>query len=112
MLDLGRIPAILNIAANATLELRDLLLKNVATFGDLQNYRRLPNDNLTTVFGMLSWPSFYAQAGASLRIYNTTQYFWSYTLYRRADCNFALAPPAPPNEQVRSDIHVSPLFAP
>ncbi|CAL8462804.1 g2337 [Coccomyxa elongata] len=100
MLDLGRIPAILNIATNATLELRDLLLKNVATFGDLQNYRRLPNDNLTTVFGMLSWPSFYAQAGANLRIYNTTQYFWSYTLYRRADCNFALAGSPPPDEQV------------
>lgn len=112
MLDLGRIPAILDIAPNATLELRDLLVKNVATFGDLQDYRRLPNDNLTTVFGMLTWPSFYAQAGASLRIYNTTQYFWSYTLYRRADCNFALAISPPPDEQVSADVPRSPQTAP
>lgn len=112
MLDLGRIPAILNIATNATLELRDLLVKNVATIGDLRVYRRLPNDNLTDVYGMLTWPSFYGQAGANLRIYNTTQYFWSYTLYRRSDCNFALAAPPPPAEQVSGHAPKCPQIAP
>lgn len=36
MLDLGGIPSILEIRANATLELRDMLLKNVATEKDLR----------------------------------------------------------------------------
>ena len=36
MLDLGGIPLILEIRANATLELRDMLLKNVATEKDLR----------------------------------------------------------------------------
>ena len=36
MLDLGGIPSILEIRANGTLELRDMLLKNVATEADLR----------------------------------------------------------------------------
>jgi hypothetical protein len=100
MLDLGNIPAILNIDTNASLELRDLLMKNVATQKDLQSYKRPPNDNLTTVYGLLTWPSFYGQAGANLRIYNTTQYFWSYTLFRRGDCNYLLTTPAPQQQPV------------
>ena len=36
MLDLGGIPAILEIRVNGTLELRDMLLKNVATVHDLK----------------------------------------------------------------------------
>jgi hypothetical protein len=36
MLDLGGIPAILEIRSNGTLELRDMLLKNVATMHDLK----------------------------------------------------------------------------
>ena len=36
MLDLGGIPSILEIRANGTLELRDMLLKNVATEDQLQ----------------------------------------------------------------------------
>ena len=35
MLDLGGIPAILEIRANGTLEMRDMLLKNVATEAQL-----------------------------------------------------------------------------
>ncbi|EIE27156.1 kinase-like protein [Coccomyxa subellipsoidea C-169] len=100
MLDLGNIPAILNIQSGASLELRDLLVKNVARQKDLQDYQRTANDSLTAIYGMLTWPSFYAQPGANLRIYNTTQYFWSYTLFRRGDCNFALTTPAPQQQQV------------
>lgn len=101
MLDLGNIPAILNIQSGASLELRDLLVKNVARQKDLQDYQRAANDSLTAIYGMLTWPSFYAQPGANLRIYNTTQYFWSYTLFRRGDCNYALTTPAPQQQQVR-----------
>ena len=45
MLDLGGIPAVLEIRANGTLEMRDMLLKNVATEDQLhainQSYLRL-----------------------------------------------------------------------
>ncbi len=58
MLDLGNIPAILNINTDATLELRDLLLKNVATQRQLADARPSINTSMTTVYGMLTWPSF------------------------------------------------------
>ena len=50
---------------------------------------------------MLAWPSFYAEPGASLRIYNTTQYFWSNTIFHRPDCNFNQAGPAPDGQKVK-----------
>lgn len=100
MLDLSYIPAILNINKNATLELRDLLIKNIASLGSLAAYPYSVSNRLLFVSGMLTWPSFYGQPGAALRIYNTTQYFWSRTLFRRTDCNYKLATPLPPEEQV------------
>lgn len=60
---------------------------------------------LSQVSGMLSWPSFYAEAGASLRIYNTTQYFWSNTVFFRPDCNYQLAG-APPDGQKASPMRL------
>ena len=50
---------------------------------------------------MLAWPSFYAEPGATLRIYNTTQYFRSYTIFFRPDCNFNLAVTPPDNQKVK-----------
>ena len=50
---------------------------------------------------MLSWPSFYAEPGATLRVYNTTQYFWSNTIFYRADCNYQEAGTPPDGEKVR-----------
>ena len=50
--------------------------------------------------GMLAWPSFYAEPGASLRIYNTTQYFRSYTIFFRPDCNFNQAVTPPDDQKV------------
>lgn len=50
--------------------------------------------------GMLSWPSFYAEPGATLRIYNTTQYFWSNTIFFRPDCNFNQAGTPPDGQKV------------
>lgn len=49
---------------------------------------------------MLAWPSFSAEPGATLRIYNTTQYFWSNTIFFRPDCNFKLAGPPPDGQKV------------
>ena len=51
--------------------------------------------------GMLAWPSFYAEPGASLHIFNTTQYFRSYTIFFRPDCNFNLAVTPPENQKVK-----------
>ena len=101
LLDLGGIPSILQINANASLELRDLLIKNVATRSSLKNASRTALARLTLVSGMLTWPSFFAQPGANLRIYNTTQYYWSETLYRRPDCKWDAQPSdVPPDEEV------------
>lgn len=47
-----------------------------------------------------SWPSFFAQAGATLRVFNTTQYFWSGTLYHRPDCKWDQAV-VPTQDQVQ-----------
>jgi hypothetical protein len=100
MLDLGRIPAILNIRGNATVELRDLLIKNVATMSDISMAPVNVSSQLTFVSGLLTWPSFFGQPLSNLKIYNTTQYFWSYTLFRRSDCNYHLAAPLPATEVV------------
>lgn len=100
MLDLSQIPGVLNIQKNATLELRDLLIKDVTSLMSLSSYPFNVSQKLTYVSGMLTWPSFFGQPGGSLRIYNTTQYFWSRTLFRRTDCNYKLAGPIPSEEQV------------
>jgi hypothetical protein len=103
LLDLGGIPSILDINTNGSLELRDLLIKNVAPISSLRNATCAALERLTFVSGMLTWPSFFAQPGANLRIYNTTQYYWSDTLYRRPDCKWGAHPSAVPvNEQVLS----------
>lgn len=85
MLDLGGIPAVLEIRNGGYLELRDMLLKNIATEQDLRNlnFTSYIRPNFTRVSGMLSWPSFYAEAGSSYGVYNTTQYFWSNTIFYR-----------------------------
>jgi hypothetical protein len=101
MLDLSGIPAILHIRSNATLELRNLLIKNIANLANLTTYPYNVSQPLTFVSGMLTWPSFYGEPGSALRIYNTTQYFWSRTLFRRTDCDYKLAAPLPPEEQAR-----------
>ena len=98
MLDLGGIPAVLEIRNGGYLELRDMLLKNIATEQDLKNpdFTSYIRPNFTRVSGMLSWPSFYAEAGSSYGIYNTTQYFWSNTIFYRGDCDWQ-DPVAPPD---------------
>ena len=100
MLDLGGIPAVLEIRSGGYLELRDMLLKNIATEQDLRNsnFTSYIRPNFTRVSGMLSWPSFYAEAGASYGVYNTTQYFWSNTIFYRGDCDWQ-NPVTPPDSQ-------------
>ena len=100
MLDLGGIPAVLEIRNGGYLELRDMLLKNIATEQDLKspNFTSYIRPNFTRVSGMLSWPSFYAEAGASYGVYNTTQYFWSNTIFYRGDCDWQ-NPVTPPDSQ-------------
>ena len=100
MLDLGGIPAVLEIRNGGYLELRDMLLKNIATEQDLRspNFTSYIRPNFTRVSGMLSWPSFYAEAGASYGVYNTTQYFWSNTIFYRGDCDWQ-NPVTPPDSQ-------------
>ena len=100
MLDLGGIPAVLEIRNGGYLELRDLLLKNIASEQDLKkpDFMSYIRPNFTRVSGMLSWPSFYAEAGASYGIYNTTQYFWSNTIFYRGDCDWQ-NPVTPPDGQ-------------
>lgn len=104
MLDLGGIASILEIRANGTLELRDLLVKNIATEASL-NETNVPylRPDFTLVSGMLTWPSFYAEPGALLRVYNTTQYFWADTVFFRPDCNFNSPGTPPDNKKVRTD---------
>ena len=55
LLDLGGIPSILEVNANASLELRDLLIKNVAPTPALRNATRNALARLTYVSGMLRW---------------------------------------------------------
>lgn len=49
LLDLGGIPSIVQINSNASLELRDLLIKNIATAASLQSASRNALQRLTFV---------------------------------------------------------------
>ena len=81
ILDLSQLSYLLQIGDGSSLELRDLVVRNYAhpTVGSgAKEYAYVP--------GLLSWPTITAQPGGALNLNNTTQYFWSSTLFRRPDC--------------------------
>ena len=81
ILDMGRLPFLLQIGNGSSLELRDLLIRNYA-----KPSAAVGSYEYNCVSGMLSWPTFTAQPGANLKLANTTQYFWSSTLFHQLDC--------------------------
>lgn len=87
-LDLQQLPWLVVIGDGSTLELRDLVVTNIAP-------RRLAfNTSYFYAGGLFAWPSLTAQPGGALNSYNTQLFFWSSSRFRRGDCDWLHAGPA------------------
>jgi hypothetical protein len=89
-LNFQRLPYIIEVASNATLELRNLNLTDIATIHD--GARRSFKEHFFAK-GMPLWPSITAQPNGTIRLVNVTYYFRAKTVLHTRDCSNATALP-------------------